>query len=127
MKSKVRDSSLLFGLEPVLMTCAYYEVMPLCQSKSVFFTDFMWLSQSCPLRMLFNTIIFVIQVYYLPIVPFYNKSVLPTIVGSLPFFRRIFTKEAIQIVHGHSAFSTLAHEVYQSIKCEESPMTIIHC
>jgi len=58
-----------------------------------------------------STILFVNQVYYLPIVPFYNKSVLPTIVGSLPFFRRIFTKESIQIVHGHSAFSTLAHEV----------------
>lgn len=51
-----------------------------------------------------------LKVYYLPIVPFYNKSVLPTIVGSLPYLRHIFDKEAIQIVHGHSAFSTLAHE-----------------
>ena len=35
---------------------------------------------------------------------------LPTIVGSLPFLRYIFRQEKIQIVHGHSAFSTLAHE-----------------
>jgi phosphatidylinositol glycan class A protein len=40
--------------------------------------------------------------------------VLPTIVGSLPFLRRIFVNESIQIVHGHSAFSTLAHEVASS-------------
>ena len=52
-----------------------------------------------------------LKVYYLPIIPFYNKSVLPTIVGSLPYLRHIFLKESIQIVHGHSAFSTLAHEV----------------
>lgn len=51
-----------------------------------------------------------LKVFYLPIVPFYNKAVLPTIVGSLPFLRRIFKQEKIQIVHGHSAFSTLAHE-----------------
>ncbi len=51
-----------------------------------------------------------LKVYYLPIVPFYNQSILPTIVGSLPFFRRIFAEEKVQIVHGHSAFSSLAHE-----------------
>lgn len=51
-----------------------------------------------------------LKVYYLPIVPFYNKAILPTIVGSLPFLRHIFIEERIQIVHGHSAFSTLAHE-----------------
>lgn len=51
-----------------------------------------------------------LKVYYLPIVPFYNKAVLPTIVGSLPLLRHIFKIENIEIVHGHSAFSTLAHE-----------------
>lgn len=51
-----------------------------------------------------------LKVYYLPIVPFYNKAALPTIVGSLPFLKYIFRTEEIQIVHGHSAFSTLAHE-----------------
>merc|ERR1712150_139848 len=51
-----------------------------------------------------------LKVYYLPIVPFYNKSVLPTIVGSLPLLRHVFRKEGVHIVHGHSAFSSLAHE-----------------
>jgi phosphatidylinositol glycan class A protein len=51
-----------------------------------------------------------LKVYYLPIVPFYNKAILPTIVGSLPYLRYIFQLEQIQIVHGHSAFSTLSHE-----------------
>ena len=77
-----------------------------------------------------------LKVYYLPIIPFYQNSILPTIVGSLPllrylsgtqnrklktvlsikhrydFFspRHIFRVERIQIVHGHSAFSSLAHE-----------------
>ena len=32
-----------------------------------------------------------LQVYYLPLVPFYNKSILPTIVGSLPILRH-YTK-----------------------------------
>ncbi len=51
-----------------------------------------------------------LKVYYLPIVPFYNKSVLPTIVCSLPLLRRLLRSERIDVVHGHSAFSTLAHE-----------------
>ena len=51
-----------------------------------------------------------LKVFYLPIVPFYNQAVLPTIVGSLPYLRHIFKSECIEIVHGHSAFSTLAHE-----------------
>ena len=51
-----------------------------------------------------------LKVYYLPIIPFYNKSVLPTIICSLPSFRHIFLTERVNIVHGHSAFSSLAHE-----------------
>ena len=51
-----------------------------------------------------------LKVYYLPLVPFYNKSILPTIVGSLPLLRYILRSEKVDIVHGHSAFSTLAHE-----------------
>jgi len=51
-----------------------------------------------------------LKVYYLPIVPFYNNSSLPTIVGSLPYLRKIFIKENVTIVHGHSAFSSLCHE-----------------
>jgi len=51
-----------------------------------------------------------LKVYYLPILPFYNKSVLPTIIGSLPYLRHIMMKEKVNLVHGHSAFSSLAHE-----------------
>eukprot|EP00095_Tigriopus_kingsejongensis_P003802 maker-scaffold1359_size45765-snap-gene-0.8 protein:Tk03802 transcript:maker-scaffold1359_size45765-snap-gene-0.8-mRNA-1 annotation:"n-acetylglucosaminyl-phosphatidylinositol biosynthetic protein" len=51
-----------------------------------------------------------LKVYYLPIQPFYNKSVLPTIVGSVPILRHILLSERVDIVHGHSAFSTLGHE-----------------
>jgi len=51
-----------------------------------------------------------LKVFYLPILPFYNKSVLPTIVCSLPYLRHIFITEKVDLVHGHSAFSSLAHE-----------------
>ena len=51
-----------------------------------------------------------LKVFYLPIVPFYNQSILPTIFCSLPYLRHIFLTENVEIVHGHSAFSSLAHE-----------------
>ncbi|XP_059177216.1 phosphatidylinositol N-acetylglucosaminyltransferase subunit A-like [Physella acuta] len=51
-----------------------------------------------------------IKVYYLPFPPFYNQCVLPTIFPSFPLLRNVFLRENIQIVHGHSAFSTLGHE-----------------
>ena len=51
-----------------------------------------------------------LKVFYLPIVPFYNKSVLPTIICSLPYLHHIFLTEKVALVHGHSAFSSLAHE-----------------
>jgi len=51
-----------------------------------------------------------LKVFYLPIIPFYNKSVLPTIICSLPYLRHILTTEEVDLVHGHSAFSSLAHE-----------------
>ena len=51
-----------------------------------------------------------LKVFYLPIMPFYNKSVLPTIVCSLPYLRHILVTEKVDLVHGHSAFSSLAHE-----------------
>ncbi|KAH9524800.1 hypothetical protein Btru_027857 [Bulinus truncatus] len=51
-----------------------------------------------------------IKVYYLPFPPFYNQCVLPTIFPTFPLLRNIFIRENIQIVHGHSAFSTLGHE-----------------
>lgn len=46
----------------------------------------------------------------MPIKPFYNQAVLPTILTSLPLIRDVLVRERISIVHGHSSFSTLAHE-----------------
>ncbi|XP_015368905.1 PREDICTED: phosphatidylinositol N-acetylglucosaminyltransferase subunit A [Diuraphis noxia] len=51
-----------------------------------------------------------LKVYYLPIKPFYNQCVLPSMVSSLPLIRYVLVREQISIIHGHSAFSTLAHE-----------------
>ncbi|CAI6365238.1 unnamed protein product [Macrosiphum euphorbiae] len=51
-----------------------------------------------------------LKVYYLPIRPFYNQCVLPSMVSSLPLIRYVLVREQITIIHGHSAFSTLAHE-----------------
>ncbi|XP_015117854.1 N-acetylglucosaminyl-phosphatidylinositol biosynthetic protein [Diachasma alloeum] len=51
-----------------------------------------------------------LKVYYLPIKVFYNQCVLPTMICSIPLIRYIFIREKIEIIHGHSAFSALAHE-----------------
>ncbi len=51
-----------------------------------------------------------LTVYYLPQLPFYNNTSFPTIISTLPMLRDIFLRERIQLVHGHSAFSVLAHE-----------------
>lgn len=51
-----------------------------------------------------------LKVYYLPIKVFYNQCVLPSVVCHIPLIRYIYLRECIQIVHGHSAFSALAHE-----------------
>ncbi|ROT61933.1 N-acetylglucosaminyl-phosphatidylinositol biosynthetic protein [Penaeus vannamei] len=51
-----------------------------------------------------------LKVYYLPIQPFYSQSVLPTFITSIPLLRNIFVRERVTIIHGHSAFSTMAHE-----------------
>lgn len=51
-----------------------------------------------------------LKVYYLPIKTFYSQCVLPSMISSLPLIRYILLRERITIVHGHSAFSTLAHE-----------------
>jgi len=50
------------------------------------------------------------KVYYIPVKVFYNQCILPTMICSLPLIRYIFIREEIQIIHGHSAFSALAHE-----------------
>lgn len=51
-----------------------------------------------------------LKVYYLPFIVVYNSCILPTVFASLPILRQIFLKEQVQIVHGHSSFSVLAHE-----------------
>lgn len=54
-----------------------------------------------------------LKVYYLPIKVFYNQCILPTMICNIPILRNIFIREQIEIVHGHSAFSALAHEAMQ--------------
>ena len=51
-----------------------------------------------------------LKVYYLPMIPFYNQCVFPCVYVSCAIIRDILLREGITIVHGHSAFSTLAHE-----------------
>ncbi|XP_017784319.1 PREDICTED: phosphatidylinositol N-acetylglucosaminyltransferase subunit A [Nicrophorus vespilloides] len=51
-----------------------------------------------------------LKVYYLPIRVFYNQCILPTMICNLPLIRYILIREQINIIHGHSAFSALAHE-----------------
>uniref|UniRef100_A0A1A9ZLP7 phosphatidylinositol N-acetylglucosaminyltransferase n=1 Tax=Glossina pallidipes TaxID=7398 RepID=A0A1A9ZLP7_GLOPL len=51
-----------------------------------------------------------LKVYYLPIKVFYNQSVLPTMICNVPLIRSVLLREQIEIVHAHSAFSSLAHE-----------------
>nr|SVE89848.1 EOG090X0515 [Daphnia sinensis] len=51
-----------------------------------------------------------LKVYYLPLKTMHDQVVLPTLFASLSIFRNIFIRECVEIVHGHSAFSTLAHE-----------------
>jgi phosphatidylinositol glycan class A protein len=50
------------------------------------------------------------QVFYLPLIAVYNQSTLPTAIGSFFLLRSVFLRERVQIVHGHSAFSSLANE-----------------
>ena len=51
-----------------------------------------------------------IKVYYLPIPPFHEQCIFPTMLVTAPFLRAVFLRNHINIVHGHSAFSPLAHE-----------------
>lgn len=51
-----------------------------------------------------------LKVYYLPIKTFYNQCILPTMFCNIPILRYVLLRERIDIVHGHSAFSALAHE-----------------
>ncbi|GMR36312.1 hypothetical protein PMAYCL1PPCAC_06507 [Pristionchus mayeri] len=50
-----------------------------------------------------------LKVYYLPFAVVYNGCTLTSIVGDLPIYRWIYAREGIEIVHGHSTFSSMAH------------------
>lgn len=52
-----------------------------------------------------------LKVYYLPIRVFYAQSVLPTMISNIALIRYILVRERVEIVHGHSAFSVMGHEV----------------
>ncbi|XP_075972365.1 phosphatidylinositol glycan anchor biosynthesis class A [Anticarsia gemmatalis] len=52
-----------------------------------------------------------LKVYYLPIRVFYAQCVLPTMICNIALIRYILIREQVEIVHGHSAFSVLCHEV----------------
>lgn len=77
-----------------------------CQSHPAVLNTY--IDESAPKIML--VLFHVFQVFYLPVKVFYNQCVLPTMVCSLPLIRYIFIRERITIIHGHSAFSALAHE-----------------
>ncbi|XP_024525619.1 phosphatidylinositol N-acetylglucosaminyltransferase subunit A isoform X1 [Selaginella moellendorffii] len=51
-----------------------------------------------------------LKIYYIPWLPFLMQNTLPTFFLTLPVLRSIIVREAITIVHGHQAFSTLCHE-----------------
>lgn len=51
-----------------------------------------------------------VKVYYLPHWLVTDQVSLPTIYSTFPLFRQIMIREAIDIVHGHAAFSSMAHE-----------------
>ncbi|GAW80024.1 phosphatidylinositol N-acetylglucosaminyltransferase subunit A [Plasmodium gonderi] len=51
-----------------------------------------------------------IKVYYLPFETCMDVVTFPNIVGTLPLCRNILYREKVDIVHGHQATSTLAHQ-----------------
>ncbi|XP_061706474.1 phosphatidylinositol N-acetylglucosaminyltransferase subunit A [Cydia pomonella] len=52
-----------------------------------------------------------LKVYYLPVKVMYAQCILPTMICNLALIRYILIRERIEIVHGHSAFSVMGHEV----------------
>jgi phosphatidylinositol N-acetylglucosaminyltransferase subunit A len=56
-----------------------------------------------------------LKVYYLPIVPFYNQCILPTVYTSASIIRDIFIRERITIVHGHSVIFLVVNIVILSL------------
>ncbi|XP_053600518.1 phosphatidylinositol N-acetylglucosaminyltransferase subunit A [Plodia interpunctella] len=52
-----------------------------------------------------------LKVYYLPVTVMYAQCVLPTMIAHIALVRYILIRECIEIIHGHSAFSVMGHEV----------------
>ncbi|GMS84092.1 hypothetical protein PENTCL1PPCAC_6267, partial [Pristionchus entomophagus] len=50
-----------------------------------------------------------LKVYYIPFPVIYNGCTLTSIIGDLSTYRWIYARERIEIVHGHSTFSSMAH------------------
>ncbi|CAD5214719.1 unnamed protein product [Bursaphelenchus xylophilus] len=51
-----------------------------------------------------------LKVYHIPFFPPKSMYILPSVWGSCYFYREILKLERIDIIHGHSAFSPMAHE-----------------
>jgi phosphatidylinositol glycan class A protein len=51
-----------------------------------------------------------LKVYYLPFANMALQTTYPTLFFSLPFYYDLFHRERIDLVHGHSAFSTMCEE-----------------
>lgn len=51
-----------------------------------------------------------VKVYHLPFANMALQTTYPTLWFSLPLFYDIFVREAVELVHGHSAFSTMCQE-----------------
>uniref|UniRef100_A0AC34QZC9 Phosphatidylinositol N-acetylglucosaminyltransferase n=1 Tax=Panagrolaimus sp. JU765 TaxID=591449 RepID=A0AC34QZC9_9BILA len=58
-----------------------------------------------------------LKVYYLPFIVIYGGITVTSIPGSIYWFRKIFLQEKVEIVHGHSAFSAMAHEAMLHAWC----------
>ncbi|KAL4707474.1 hypothetical protein ACJJTC_000118 [Scirpophaga incertulas] len=52
-----------------------------------------------------------LKIYYLPVTVMYAQCVLPTMICNIALIRYILIRESIEIVHAHSAFSVMGHEV----------------
>uniref|UniRef100_A0A2I3GEA6 PIGA GPI anchor biosynthesis domain-containing protein n=1 Tax=Nomascus leucogenys TaxID=61853 RepID=A0A2I3GEA6_NOMLE len=52
-----------------------------------------------------------LKVYYLPLKVMYNQSMARTLFHSLPLLKYIFVQETVTIIHSHSSFSAMAHDV----------------
>ncbi|KAL0884251.1 hypothetical protein ABMA27_016241 [Loxostege sticticalis] len=52
-----------------------------------------------------------LKVYYLPITVMYNQCALPTMICNIPLVRYVLIRECVEIVHAHSAFSVMGHEI----------------